>query len=101
MLENAEYLRNIGAAAHSKEDGQLHPTAAGMLMFGDESNIVRNFQSIFLITEKLLIQQSDGRTACSQVPGNGLGMYLIFTSESIIRLQKTLRLLSSWWVEKG
>ena len=98
MLENTEYLRNIGAAARSKEDGQLHPTAAGMLM-----NIILfgNFQNIFLIIEKLLIQQSDGRTACSQVPGNGLGMYLIFTSESIIRLQKTLRLLSSWWAEKG
>lgn len=28
-LDNAEYLRSIGAAAISKEDKQLHPTAAG------------------------------------------------------------------------
>ena len=69
MLENAEYLRNIGAAAHSKEDGQLHPTAAGMLMFGDEYNIVRNFQSIFLITEKLLIQTGDNPDVPSQKNG--------------------------------
>lgn len=33
-LNDAEYLRSIGAAAVSREDKQLHPTAAGMLMFG-------------------------------------------------------------------
>ena len=39
---------NIGAAAISEEDGKLHPTAAGMLMFGDEYNIVRHFPEYFL-----------------------------------------------------
>lgn len=39
---------SIGAAAISDEDGQLHPTAAGMLMFGDEYNIVRHFPEYFL-----------------------------------------------------
>lgn len=33
-LDDHEYLRSIGAAAISDEDGQLHPTAAGMLMLG-------------------------------------------------------------------
>lgn len=42
-MSDYEYLRSIGAAAVSEEDGQLHPTAAGMLMFGDEYNIVRHF----------------------------------------------------------
>lgn len=40
--------RYIGAAAISEEDGKLHPTAAGMLMFGDEYNIVRHFPEYFL-----------------------------------------------------
>lgn len=35
-LNDVEYLRSIGAAAISREDKQLHPTAAGRLMFGDE-----------------------------------------------------------------
>lgn len=39
---------SIGAAAISEEDGKLHPTAAGMLMFGDEYNIVRHFPEYFL-----------------------------------------------------
>ena len=47
-LDDHEYLRSIGAAAVSDEDGQLHPTAAGMLMFGDEYNIVRHFPEYFL-----------------------------------------------------
>ena len=47
-LSNHEYLRSIGAAAISDEDGKLHPTVAGMLMFGDEYNIVRHFPEYFL-----------------------------------------------------
>ncbi len=47
-LSDHEYLRSIGAAGISEEDGKLHPTAAGMLMFGDEYNIVRHFPKYFL-----------------------------------------------------
>lgn len=47
-LDDYEYLRSIGAAAISEEDGQLHPTAAGMLMFGNEYDIVRHFPEYFL-----------------------------------------------------
>lgn len=47
-LGDQEYLRSIGAAAVSEEDGKLHPTAAGMLMFGNEYDIVRHFPEYFL-----------------------------------------------------
>lgn len=47
-LNDHDYLRSIGAAAVSDEDGQRHPTAAGMLMFGNEYNIVRHFPEYFL-----------------------------------------------------
>ncbi len=53
-LNNAEYLRSIGAAALSREDGKLHPTAAGMLMFGDEYNIIRYFPNYFLDYQETL-----------------------------------------------
>ena len=48
MLENEEYLKNIGAAARLKTYGKIHPTAAGMLMFGNEYDIVREFLEYFL-----------------------------------------------------
>ena len=53
-LDDNEYLRSIGAAAISSEDKQLHPTAAGMLMFGDEFNIVRHFPEYFLDYREVL-----------------------------------------------
>ena len=53
-LNDAEYLRSIGAAAISREDQRLHPTAAGILMFGDEYNIVRHFPDYFLDYREML-----------------------------------------------
>lgn len=53
-LNDSEYLRSIGAAAISREDRQLHPTAAGMLMFGEEYNIVRHFPEYFLDYREML-----------------------------------------------
>ena len=47
-LDDNEYLRVIGAAGLSKVDKKLHPTAAGMLMFGNEYDIVRYFPEYFL-----------------------------------------------------
>ena len=53
-LNDNEYLRKIGAAAISDTDKRLHPTAAGMLMFGDEFNIVRHFPEYFLDYREVL-----------------------------------------------
>ncbi len=47
-LDDPEYLRVIGAAGFSKDDKRLHPIAAGMLMFGNEYDIVRYFPEYFL-----------------------------------------------------
>ncbi len=47
-LDDNEYLRVIGAAGISKDDKRLHPTAAGILMFGNEYDIVRYFPEYFL-----------------------------------------------------
>ena len=49
-----EYLRCIGAAAVSSKDGKYHPTGAGLLMFGDEYNIVRQYPEYFLDYREML-----------------------------------------------
>ena len=46
-LDDAEFLCSIGAAAVSDADHQLHPTSAGILMFGNEYDIVRQFPEYF------------------------------------------------------
>lgn len=48
-----KYLEMIGAAAIG-DDGKLHPTAAGLLMFGDEYRIVREFPEYFLDYREML-----------------------------------------------
>lgn len=45
------FLRKIGAVSIG-EDGLYHPTAAGLLMFGYEYEITREFPNYFLITKK-------------------------------------------------
>ena len=47
-LDDVDFLRKIGAMGFSKETGSLHPTAAGLLMFGYEYEIVREFPLYFL-----------------------------------------------------
>jgi len=47
MLEDAEFLLKLGAVGIGK-DGQKHPTAAGLLMFGNEYDIVREYPQYFL-----------------------------------------------------
>lgn len=51
---DADYLRAIGAAAYSSADKTLHPTEAGLLMFGREYDIVREFPEYFLDYREML-----------------------------------------------
>ena len=46
-LEDAEFLYKLGAVDKSS-DGEIHPTAAGLLMFGRDSEIVKEFPAYFL-----------------------------------------------------
>ena len=46
-LEDDEFLYKLGAVGKGA-DGQLHPTAGGLLMFGYEYEIVREFPNYFL-----------------------------------------------------
>ena len=46
-LEDVDFLYRIGAVGRDA-DGKLHPTAAGLLMFGYEHEIVREYPHYFL-----------------------------------------------------
>ncbi len=46
-LDDEQFLLKLGAAGKG-DDGQNHPTAAGLLMFGNESDIVREYPMYFL-----------------------------------------------------
>ena len=46
-LNNDEFMEMIGAAGYGK-DGKLHPTRAGLLMFGKEHRITNEYPKYFL-----------------------------------------------------
>lgn len=47
QLEDEDFLHRIGAIGIGR-DGAKHPTAAGLLMFGNEYDIVREYNNYFL-----------------------------------------------------
>ena len=53
-LSDEEYLERIGAAKLSVRDHSLHPTAAGLLMFGEEYKILYEFPEYFLDYREVL-----------------------------------------------
>lgn len=53
-LSDEEYLERIGAARLSVRDHTLHPTAAGLLMFGEEYKILYEFPEYFLDYREVL-----------------------------------------------
>ena len=46
-LADEDFLLRIGAVAIG-DDGRKHPTSAGLLMFGNEYEIVREYNNYFL-----------------------------------------------------
>ena len=53
-LNDEEYLERIGAAKLSARDHMLHPTVAGLLMFGEEYRILYEFPEYFLDYREIL-----------------------------------------------
>lgn len=52
-ISDEDYLLKIGAVKKGR-DGVLHPTAAGLLMFGEEYNIVNYYPEYFLDYREML-----------------------------------------------
>lgn len=53
-LDDERFLRAVGAAMVSREDGKLHPTFGGLLMFGNDYDIVRECPHYFLDYQETL-----------------------------------------------
>ena len=53
-LPKEDYLEKIGAVGRIKDGDELRPTAAGLLMFGEEYRIVRYFPEYFLDYREVL-----------------------------------------------
>ncbi len=85
------FLRKIGAIGIG-EDGKYHPTAAGLLMFGYEYEITREFPNYFLDYQE---NRSLGATRWSDrivsTSGDWSGNVFDFVIEALRRMQQGLK----------
>lgn len=59
-LEDSEFLYKLGAVGRGV-DGKMHPTAAGLLLFGREPEIIKEYPDFLLDYQ----EQPDEETACT------------------------------------
>ena len=85
-LEDEDFLLKIGAVGIGK-DGKKHPTSAGLLMFGHEYDIVREFPQYFLDYREEY--DPAGRTALCPPLGTGAAMSMTSISGCITGCSRT------------
>lgn len=86
-------MRSIGATAISREDKQLHQTAATMLMFGDEFNIVRHFPEYFLDYREMLAPTIRWTDRLQSSAGEWLGNVCDFYFRVYNKIIKDIKIL--------
>lgn len=95
-LENFEYLERIGAVKYSQDDGKLHPTVAGLLMFGDEYKIRYEFPEYFLDYREMLdssIRWTDRiESSSGEWSGNIFDFFLLMERKLLRDLKKPFKL---------
>ncbi len=71
-LENKEFLYKLGAVGRG-ENGKLHPTAAGLLMFGFEYEIVKEYPHYFLDYQEQLDENTRWTDRITSTSGDWSG----------------------------
>lgn len=94
-LPEEDFLVRIGAAGVSGEDGQLHPTRAGLLMFGKFYAITQVFPRYFLDYQECLgSERLDDRFTSDM--GTWSGNIYDFWREVLPRLLSGVKNLFKW-----
>ena len=89
QLDNDEFLRCIGAAIYVNH--VLHPTAAGLLMFGNDYDIVRQFPDFFLDYRAQLDQHKRWTDRIESSSGDWSGNVFDFYFRVYNKLKQELR----------
>ena len=70
------------------EEGKIHPTIAGLLMFGDEYNIVRELPEYFLDYREMLDPTTRWTDRVQSSSGDWTGNIQDFSSASTVRFRR-------------
>ena len=91
-LTDEEYLERIGAAKRLKADGRLHPTAAGLLMFGEEFRILYEYPEYFLDYREMLAPSIRWTDRLQSSSGDWTGNLFDFFFRVYSKLVKDLKI---------
>jgi predicted HTH transcriptional regulator len=89
-LEDADFLHRLGAVGRGRE-GQLHPTVAGLLMFGHEYEIVRELPEYFLDYQERMEPSIRWTDRIISSSGDWSGNVFDFYFRVIGRLEESVR----------
>ena len=90
QLDDEDFLQRIGAAGIG-EDGQKHPTTAGLLMFGNEYDIVREFNEYFLDYQEQYDEDNRWTDRIISSSGDWSGNVYDFFFRTYNKLQQDIR----------
>ena len=90
-LTDEEFLIRIGAAAISDTDGKAHPTGAGLLMFGNEYEIVREYPNYFLDFREMINDITEWTDRIWSTSGDWSGNVFDFYRRIVTRIVQDLK----------
>ena len=90
-LTDEEFLIRIGAAAISDTDGKPHPTGAGLLMFGNEYEIVREYPNYFLDFREMVNDITEWTDRIWSTSGDWSGNVFDFYRRIVTKLVQDLK----------
>ena len=97
-LDDEQFLYKLGAAGRG-DDGKLHPTSGGLLMFGFEYEITRQFPAYFLDYQERLEDDTRWTDRIVSSSGDWSGNLYDFYFRVYNRLQQEIKV--PFRVEKG
>lgn len=89
-LDNADFLYKLGAVGRG-ENGLLHPTVGGLLMFGYEYEITRHFPSFFLDYQEHMDEDTRWTDRVVSSSGDWSGNLYDFYFRIYSRLQQEIK----------
>lgn len=91
QLPDEDFLVKIGAAAKNTTTGKFHPTGAGLLMFGNEYEIVREYPNYFLDFREMVNDITEWTDRVWSTSGDWSGNIFDFYRRIVTKLVQDLK----------
>ena len=92
QLSDEDFLIKIGAAAKDTQTNKIHPTGAGLLMFGNEYEIIREYPNYFLDFREMVNDITEWADRLISSSGDWSGNIFDFYRRIVTKLVQDLKI---------